>query len=196
MIEITPEYLEEQGLSPTFQERFWAKVDVRGPDDCWPWMGSTRPCGKNWPRGHGMIQRREGVNSKIYAHRAVMILTQGPIPEGKQVNHICPGGPNPQCCNPKHLEYGDQFSNMQKMTADGHNHFSNNPFHGEKHGMCKCSDEMARQIASRLTGKYGEVAAISRELHVPYTIVWNIAHGKRRLSDGQPAAARHSYLSR
>jgi hypothetical protein len=35
----------------TFEERFWAKADVRGPDQCWPWV--ARRDGD----GYGSVQK-------------------------------------------------------------------------------------------------------------------------------------------
>ncbi len=32
-------------ISESTLARFWAKVDVRGPDECWPWRGATDPKG-------------------------------------------------------------------------------------------------------------------------------------------------------
>lgn len=36
-------------------ERFWAKVDKRGPDDCWEWKGGST-CKDGYSRG-GITQR-------------------------------------------------------------------------------------------------------------------------------------------
>jgi hypothetical protein len=72
-----------------------------------------------------------------------------------EVLHICPGGAIPYCVNPEHLEIGDQFRNMQQMTAEGHNHFSTHSFKGSEHGMSKLTWEQVREIRRlRATGKY------------------------------------------
>ncbi len=155
---IDPAYLASQGLSLTFPARFICKVQIT--DHHWFWTGSTRPCSKRWPKGHGMIQRSEGVNCKIYAHRASWILFRGPIPDDKMVLHICPGGTCPHCVNPDHLELGDGFKNMQQMTDEGSNHFSTHKYgcKGESHWKSKLTWEIVREIRYRkisenLTGR-------------------------------------------
>lgn len=88
--------------------RFWAKVDKRGPDECWPWLGAT-----NGNMGHGQLtvaQRRH------YAHRAAWELAHGPIPPGFFVCHHCD---NPPCCNSAHLFLGTARDNAQDMVAKG-----------------------------------------------------------------------------
>lgn len=132
------------------------KVNVT--DDHWIWNGSTRPCSSRWPKGHGMIQRKEGVNCKIYAHRAAWILFRGPIPEGKMVLHICPSGSCPHCVNPDHLEIGDGHRNMQQMTAEGSNRFSKVSYgcKGELHGNAKLTWAIVQQIRSEFTGQRGQ----------------------------------------
>jgi len=87
----------------------WSRIDVRGRDECWPWMGSLRENGYgslcNMPSGHKT------------AHRAVYALLVGPITEGEQVDHICN---NPRCCNPRHLQAVSPTVNLylRKARAD------------------------------------------------------------------------------
>lgn len=71
-------------------DRFWAKVDKSG--DCWEWTAAKRP------GGYGQFKLKN--HKQAAAHRIAYELTNGPIPEGMQIDHICH---NPGCVNPKHL---------------------------------------------------------------------------------------------
>jgi len=88
------------------EERFWEKVDVRGPDECWPW---TR---KHNPKGYGQFRK----DKMVQAHRMAWELTNGPIPDGLDVLHTCD---NPPCCNPHHLFLGTNDDNMRDMNSKG-----------------------------------------------------------------------------
>ena len=77
-------------------ERVWEKIDVHGPDECWPFTGS-----KVSP-GYGVIYDNSGERrAKRQADRLVYEDKVGPIPEGMFLDHTCE---NPACCNPAHLE--------------------------------------------------------------------------------------------
>lgn len=81
----------------TIEQRFWAKVGRSGgPDACWPWQASLR-------NGYGQFGVRAGV--VVYAHRFAYELLVGPIPDGKELDHVkargCSGG---RCVNPARLE--------------------------------------------------------------------------------------------
>jgi len=104
------EWVYEALLTPTATERFWSKVDRRGPDECWPWTASTSA-------GYGQFtvwvdQHRTNLKS----HRAVWMLTYGPVPVDRQVNHTCD---NALCCNPAHLYAGTQGDNMRDAVHSG-----------------------------------------------------------------------------
>jgi len=76
----------------TDDERFWILTDKGGPEDCWTWKGNL------WGRGYG----RFGVGGKSQmAHRWLYIQVFGPLPKGKQLDHLCR---NRLCVNPAHLE--------------------------------------------------------------------------------------------
>lgn len=113
-------------------QRFWAKVDRRGPDDCWPWtanMGSDG-YGKFWIDG-----------TSKHASRVAWSLTFGVIPDSTPL--VCHRCDNPRCCNPAHLFLGTARDNTRDMhekgrAAMGERHFSH--LHpellprGERHG--------------------------------------------------------------
>ena len=91
----------------TFIERFWTKVDRRGPEDCWPWLGYLDRA------GYGTFHYRRRA---LYAHRAMLEFTNGLIMPGLQVAHTCD---QPSCVNPAHLVITDQWGNQQDMKAKG-----------------------------------------------------------------------------
>lgn len=89
-----------------FRAHFWANVDKRGPNDCWPWVGNS------WTFGYGFtaISKRKRVQS----NRAAWMHANGRIPEGMIVRHTCH---NRACCNPKHLVLGSRADNVADMWA-------------------------------------------------------------------------------
>lgn len=77
----------------TVEERFWARVDRRGPAECWEWQG---------PRHNGYGSFYGGREARtVRTHRFAYELLAGPVPAGLVLDHLCR---NRACCNPAHLE--------------------------------------------------------------------------------------------
>jgi hypothetical protein len=80
----------------TLEQKFWSKVDKRGPDECWDWLGSTFIVG-----GYGYIRiTTMSEDRHIRAHRLSYELHYGRIPDDLHVHHRCF---NVICVNPNHL---------------------------------------------------------------------------------------------
>ena len=89
------------------EARFWNKVAMRGPDDCWEWTAGKHSGGYGifWFDG-----------SMMPASRVAWSLMCGPVPAGLGVCHHCD---NPACCNPSHLYPGTQKDNIRDCVERG-----------------------------------------------------------------------------
>jgi hypothetical protein len=118
-----------------FAQRFWPKVDKRGPDDCWLWTGSKDG------RGYGKIRADGPIRFVMKAHRAAFELTHGPIPDGLHVLHKCD---RPGCTNPAHLRLGTHRENMNDMLERGR--ARGGGVRGERNGFAKLTEAQVREI--------------------------------------------------
>lgn len=88
----------------TFEERFWSRVERRGPDDCWLWTGNVTS------RGYGIIcGRKDGRRCTRLAHRVSYELAYGALPASGVLDHRCD---RPRCVNPAHLAPMTQRQNV------------------------------------------------------------------------------------
>ena len=88
---------------PPQPEDIWARIDRRGPEECWAYAG--------WRdrRGYGHFKG-------WLAHRLAWVLVHGPIPDGLNICHHCD---NPPCCNPTHLFSGTTSGNHADCLKKG-----------------------------------------------------------------------------
>jgi hypothetical protein len=153
--------------------RFWSKVEIAGPDDCWPWTGSTQHS------GHGKFQAsREGEPKLlVMAHRWAYEFAHGPIPNGMVVRHRCD---NPHCVNPAHLEVGTQLDNIADMHARGRAYIPDPPrLLGESNPQSKLTDEEVSRLRSEASAGARQVN-LARRFGISKAQVCRIVSGKRR----------------
>ena len=78
---------------------YWAKVDKRGTDECWPWLGAKDKDGYG-RFGYDDANRR--------AHRIGLLIAGIDVPEGLVPDHTCK---DRSCQNPAHMRIATQKAN-------------------------------------------------------------------------------------
>jgi len=142
-------------------QRLWDKVQKRGENECWPWLGATDTYG----RGRININRKA-----IIPTRLILELEGFPEPEAPNNKALHQPGCSPGCCNPKHLRWGSQKDNMQDKILNGKSRHSFGAAARKSH---LTDDDVYAIRASNETLKW-----LSRRYGVSERSIWDIK--KRR----------------
>lgn len=147
------------------EKRFWKRVQIGAPQDCWLWTGSVDD------NGYGMLSSGTGDLTSTRQGRASRLsyeIANGPIPAGMVVCHHCD---NPRCVNPSHLFLGSQSDNTRDMVA------KRRQARGTRHSQVKLTEENIHEIRRRLLA--GETQkTIAEHFHVDQSTISNIATGE------------------
>lgn len=156
-------------------DRFWPKVDRRGPDECWPWLAASTPGGYGVIGSGGLVGHGGDGFMRMATHVSWEIANGTPWPDGKWALHSCD---NPPCVNPRHIEPGDQIENMSQAKArrrvrSGTNH----PMHlhpyaarGAAHGLTHLTDDDIRVIRAGYASGRGYKSLADEFAVAPATI--------------------------
>lgn len=88
-----------------FAKRFWSKVAIAGPDECWPWQAALHG------QGYGNFRATPYHQGNVSAHIVSWFLTQGTWPPDRRF--VCHSCDVPACVAPHHLWLGTHSDNMQ-----------------------------------------------------------------------------------
>lgn len=141
-------------------ERFWSKVDRRGPNECWPWLRS------HTTKGYGCFSL--GCRLRL-AHRVAFFIGTGRWPTACVCHHC----DNPPCCNPAHLFEGTHSDNNRDAARKGRNFFTRHPelvLRGERLRWAKLTAPLVIEIRRR-HAEGATLAALGREFGVTYQSV-------------------------
>ena len=101
-----PSPIRRNRMRKTTSERFWEKVDRRGPHECWPWTAQVwGHYGRFWDPARGR---------EVQSHRFAYELAVGQIADGLVIDHICH---NQLCVNPAHMRQASLKENAENARA-------------------------------------------------------------------------------
>ena len=142
-------------------DRFWTKVDRKGADDCWPYLGHKGGGGY----GHFYI------GHPIMAHRFAYEAEHGEgSANGLKVLHKCD---NPPCCNPSHLFLGTPLDNMNDKHAKGRERY----IKGDECSWAKLTEADVREIRKLIAAKV-EQKGIAKKYGVTPSLITYIKNGR------------------
>jgi len=139
-------------------QKFWSRVDKRGPDECWPWLGSVDKdgYGQIWDGFAGKSLRAHTLSAELHLGKR----------NGRLVCHSCD---NPQCSNPAHLFFGTQQDNMADKVAKKRQAV------GEMQGNSKLTESQVEEIRKRREDSYKTLCA---EFNLVPSTVYRIWRGQ------------------
>lgn len=162
-------------VDPMVAARFWAKVKVGRPGDCWLWTAGTTS------QGYGVFHPRKG--ETVGAHRVSLSVKLGrPLGPNMYACHTCD---NPACVNPAHLYEGTHQQNVDDSVRRGRHK------RGAMGRDVKLSDESVLAIRKRAaSGERNRVLAA--EYGVTESLISMIARGSRWAHLGGPISKKYN----
>jgi len=157
-------------------DQFWAKVDIRGLNDCWLWQARTRS-------GYGYFQFSRETGRKIgsrniLAHRMSWVIEHGSIPDNMCICHRCD---TPLCVNPTHLFLGTQRDNLFDMAHKGRANLrglrKGQP-NGSNHPGAKLKEGDVLQIREAYANKLCSQSVLAQKYGVSQTNISSIVRCK------------------
>lgn len=115
--------------------RIAAKINRRGPDECWPWTGPLSPKGDGRPRV-------SSGGKQWLASRLLYTIVHGPLPRGLGICHHCD---NPSCMNMRHWFVGTQRENVADMQRKGRRA----RIIGTRNPLAKMTDSLVAEMRAR-----------------------------------------------
>lgn len=102
-------------------EDFWAKVDIKGSGDCWPWRLSKRSNGYGQTNWEGRNRTAHAVAYELHHGVKLPQRYRGNERNAVLVLHSCDFRP---CCNPAHLWLGTHKANWLDCIAKGRTNYA------------------------------------------------------------------------
>lgn len=150
--------MDLRDASQSLRDRFWSKVRIAGPDECWEWA-AYRKSG-----GYGQFMLEKGKFRT--ASRVSLALSGVVLGVNEMACHTCD---NPPCVNPAHLFPGSQSMNGLDSVSKGRANRSR----GAQHLSARLTPDDVRAIRA-VPEAYGVTASLAREYGVSWVAIRNV----------------------
>ena len=144
--------------------RFWSKVDIRGPDECWEWHASRHTS------GYGRFKLASYWT--VMSNRLSLVIHTGEDNLHLMALHKCD---NRSCCNPHHLYWGTYSDNIRDAVERGR--WRSGDQSGANNGAAKLTDQQFALVVTRLKQGWSN-KQIAEDLPVTHSMVSLIRCGK------------------
>lgn len=139
---------------------FWAKVDKKTNNECWPWKGSTNG------KGYGRVSM---LGTRFIASRIAAYFSNEFDIFASEVL-VCHKCDNRLCCNPDHLFIGSYKDNTQDMLAKGRQ----STLHAEAHGKASLKNDQVLFIANSTL----PCTKLAKMFNVSQNTIYDICKGR------------------
>jgi len=150
-------------------ETFWSRVAVRGPNDCWDWVGSHNSTGYGVVAWDGEYYTAHRVAAWLHG-----LVSSPRAPHSKRskkhVLHKCDRRP---CCNPEHFFLGNYTDNQKDAYAKGRKVQPK----GANHVNAKLTVATVRHIRRRYTNGEKQVS-LAKEYGVSQRAISRVVRGE------------------
>lgn len=144
--------------------RFWSKVDIGAPDQCWEWQASLHTS------GYGRFKLAD--QWCVVANRMALVIHTGEDRLDRMALHTCD---NRRCCSPHHLYWGTHTENMRDKSRRGR--WRGGDQSGASNGAAKLTDEELALVVKRLQDGWNN-KQIAADLPVTHSMVSLIRLGR------------------
>ena len=145
-------FIKGHGTRKPLAARFWTKVDRKGEDECWAWLGATVRFGR------GRIV--DGQSVRLATHVALELHGHQPLPPKTLVLHTCD---HPWCVNPRHLYVGDQKQNMRDRDSR------------QRNASARLTPDDIRAIRGLISDGVLTRKQIAERFNIPLRYTWEIS---------------------
>lgn len=141
--------------------RFWRRVAIKGPQDCWLWKGKLNWCGQAQTHWEGQATLVHRIAMELHLGRPLVSPTRQ-LDKGEVVRHSCDCS---FCVNPKHLRLGTQADNIKDRD------YRNRTCRGEHRPASKLTKEEVIEIRRKYVPQRYGLVRLAEEYSVNFTTI-------------------------